>query len=45
MISDKKIVIYKVSLYFKTYNFYFGVFSIRGSLKKIQILKFTHSFA
>jgi hypothetical protein len=33
MISNKKIVNYKVSLHFKTYNFYFGVFSIRCSLK------------
>jgi hypothetical protein len=33
MISNKKIVNYKVSLHFKTYNFYFGGFSIRDSLK------------
>jgi hypothetical protein len=44
MISNKKIVNYKVSLYFKAYNFYFGDLSIQGSLK-IQILKFKHSFA
>jgi hypothetical protein len=44
MISNQKIVNYKVSLHFKTYNFYIGVFSIRGSLK-IQISKFKHSFA
>jgi hypothetical protein len=41
MISNQKIVNYKVLLHFKTYNFYFGGFSIRGSLKilnfKIQI--------
>jgi hypothetical protein len=29
MISNQKIVNYKVSLHFKTYNFYFGGFSIR----------------
>ena len=33
MISNKKVDNYKVSLHFKTYNFYFGGFSIRGSLK------------
>jgi hypothetical protein len=33
MISNQKIVNYKVSLDFKTYNFYFGGFSIGGSLK------------
>jgi hypothetical protein len=33
MISNQKIVNYKVSLHFKTYNFYFGGFSIRDSLK------------
>jgi hypothetical protein len=33
MISNQKVVNYKVSLRFKTYNFYFGGFSIRGSLK------------
>jgi hypothetical protein len=43
MISNQKIVNYKVSLHFKAYNFYFGGSSIRGSLK-IQILKFKHSF-
>jgi hypothetical protein len=44
MISNQKIVNYKVSLHFKTYNFYFSGFSIRDSLK-IQISKFKHSFA
>jgi hypothetical protein len=39
MISNQKVVNYKVSLYFNTYNFYFGSFSIRDSLK-IQISKF-----
>jgi hypothetical protein len=33
MISNKKVVNYKVSLHFKTYNFYFGGFSIWCSLK------------
>jgi hypothetical protein len=33
MISNQNIVNYKVSLYFKTYNFYFDGFSIRDSLK------------
>jgi hypothetical protein len=33
MISNQKIVTYKVSLHFKTYNFYFGGFSIRDSFK------------
>jgi hypothetical protein len=33
MISNEKVVNYKVSLHFKTYNFYFGGFSIRDSLK------------
>jgi hypothetical protein len=33
MISNKKIINYKVSLHFKTYNFYFRGFSIRCSLK------------
>jgi hypothetical protein len=33
MISNQKIVNYKVSLHFKIYNFYFGGFSIRDSLK------------
>jgi hypothetical protein len=33
MILNQKIVNYKVSLHFKTYNFYFGGFSIRDSLK------------
>ena len=33
IISNQKIVNYKVSLHFKTYNFYFGGFSIRDSLK------------
>jgi hypothetical protein len=33
MISNQKIVNYKVLLHFKTYNFYFGGFSIRDSLK------------
>jgi hypothetical protein len=42
MISNKKIVNYKVLLHFKNYNFYFGGFSIRGSLKNS---KFKHSFA
>jgi hypothetical protein len=32
-IPNQKIVNYKVSLYFKTYNFYFGGFFIRGGLK------------
>jgi hypothetical protein len=36
MISNKKIVNYKVSLHFKTYNFYFGGFSIRDSLKNLN---------
>jgi hypothetical protein len=45
MILNKKLVNYKVSLHFKTYKFYFDDFSIRGSLKKTQILKFKHSFA
>jgi hypothetical protein len=36
MISNQKIVNYKVSLHFKTYNFYFDGFSIRDSLKKIK---------
>jgi hypothetical protein len=43
MISNQNIVNYKVSLHFKTYNFYFGGFSIRGSLKNSN-LKFKHSF-
>jgi hypothetical protein len=38
MISNQKIVKYKVSLYFKTYNFYFGGFSIRDSLKNPNIV-------
>jgi hypothetical protein len=33
MISNQKIVNYKVSLYFTTYGFYFGGFFIRDSLK------------
>jgi hypothetical protein len=33
IISNQKIVNYKVLLHFKTYNFYFGGFSIQGSLK------------
>jgi hypothetical protein len=33
MISNKNIIDYKVLLHFKTNNFYFGGFSIRGSLK------------
>jgi hypothetical protein len=33
-LSDTK----KVSLHFKTYNFYFGGFSIRGSLKNSNIV-------
>jgi hypothetical protein len=33
MVSNKKFVNYKVLLYFKTYNFYFYGFFIRGSLK------------
>jgi hypothetical protein len=36
LISNKKIVNYKVSLHFKTYNFYFGGFSSRGNLKKFK---------
>jgi hypothetical protein len=44
MISNQKIVSYKVLLYFKNYNFYFGGFSIQDSLK-VQILKFKYSFA
>jgi hypothetical protein len=42
MISNQKVVNYKVSLHFKTYNFYFGGFFIRGNLKNS---KFKHSFA
>jgi hypothetical protein len=42
MISNQKVDNYKVSLHFNTYNFYFGGFSIRGSLKNS---KFKHSFA
>jgi cytochrome c-type biogenesis protein CcmE len=38
MISNQKIASYKVSLHFKTNKFYFGGFSIRGSLKKNQNL-------
>jgi hypothetical protein len=38
MILNQKIVNYKVSLHFKTYNFYFGGFSIRGSLKNSNIV-------
>jgi hypothetical protein len=37
MISNQKVVNYKVSLHFKTYNFYFGGFSIRDSLKNSNI--------
>jgi hypothetical protein len=33
MISNQKVVNYKVLLHFKTYNFYFGGFSIRDNLK------------
>jgi hypothetical protein len=33
MILNQEIVNYKVSFHFKTYNFYFDGFSIRGSLK------------
>jgi hypothetical protein len=33
MVSNQKIVNYKVSLHFNTYKFYFGDFSIRDSLK------------
>ena len=44
MISNQKIINYKVSLYFKTYNFYFGDFPSEV-VWKIQILKFKHSFA
>jgi hypothetical protein len=38
MISNQKIVNYKVSLYFNTYNFYFGGFSIGGSFKNSNIV-------
>jgi hypothetical protein len=38
MISNKKIVNYKVLLHFKTYNFYFFGFSIRGSLENSNIV-------
>jgi hypothetical protein len=38
MISNKKIVNYKVSLHFKTYNFDFGGFPIRGSLKNSNVV-------
>jgi hypothetical protein len=44
MISNKKIVNYKVSLHFMTYNFYFGGFPSE-IVWKIQNLKFKHSFA
>jgi hypothetical protein len=33
MILNQKVVNYKVSLHFNTYDFYFGGFSIRDSLK------------
>jgi hypothetical protein len=35
-ISNQKAVNYKVLLYFKIYNSYFGGFSIRDSLKKFK---------
>jgi multisubunit Na+/H+ antiporter MnhE subunit len=38
MISNQKIVNYKVSLHFKTYKFYFGGFSIRYNLKNSNIV-------
>jgi hypothetical protein len=33
MILNQKVINYKVSLHFKTYNFYFSGFFIRDSLK------------
>ena len=44
MISNQKIVNYKVWLHFKTYNFYLVVFPSE-TFWKIQISKFKHSFA
>jgi hypothetical protein len=38
MISNQKVVDYKVSLHFKTYNFYFGGFSIQDSFKNSNIV-------
>jgi hypothetical protein len=38
MIFNQKIINYKVSLHFKTYNFYFGDF-LSEIVWKIQILK------
>jgi hypothetical protein len=44
MISNQKIVNYKVSLHFKTYNFILVVFPSEV-VWKIQILKFKQNFA
>jgi hypothetical protein len=43
MISNQKNINYKVSLHFKTYNFYFCGFSFEV-VWKIQNLKFKHSY-